>query len=156
MNRPPDPPSRPLADDTAAGATTGNDAGAHHEATSPFRRRGWAHVAAIVVLTLSVLYLASLTRMVLLAHRGEQLERGLATEVGALDGQVGRLATAAVYARSDAYVEQWARDERGMARPGDHVMVPVEATLVVSGTQTAATPMPSSWDRLRQWFGGGR
>lgn len=120
-----------------------------------FQRRGWSHVAAIVVLTLVVLYLASVTRMVLLARRGEQLERGLATEVGALDGQVSRLATAAIYARSDAYVEQWARDERGLARPGDHVMIPVAATGTVTGTRSSATPAPSTWDRLKRWFGGG-
>jgi hypothetical protein len=120
-----------------------------------FRRRGWTHVAAIVVLTLVVLYLASLTRLLLLARRGEQLERGLATEVGGLDSQVSRLATAAVYARSDAYVEQWARDERGLVRPGDHVMIPVAATGTITGTPSVATPVPSTWERLKRWFEGG-
>ncbi|PJF40718.1 MAG: hypothetical protein D6737_03500 [Chloroflexi bacterium] len=41
------------------------------------------------------------------------------------------------FVASDAYVEQWARDEGKMVRPGEHLVIPVP-----SGINIEATPVP--------------
>jgi hypothetical protein len=53
------------------------------------------------------------------------------TEVEALRREQGDLIALRDYVRGDAYVEQWARDEGKMVRPGEVLVVPVPSGLVI-------------------------
>lgn len=75
-------------------------------------------------------------------------------EIEALEQENAGLTRQRDYVRSDAYVEQWARSEGKMARPGEVLVVPVpvarqaEATpepqIVFTDVQTTP-PEPESW-----------
>lgn len=58
-------------------------------------------------------------------------------EIDALRLEQGALITERDYARSDAYVEDWARDDGKMVRPGEVLVIPVPA-----GEGIEATPVP--------------
>lgn len=59
------------------------------------------------------------------------------TEISELQAEQADLTALRDYVRSDAYVEQWARDDGKMIRPGEVLVVPVP-----SGRSIQATPAP--------------
>lgn len=59
------------------------------------------------------------------------------SEIEQLRAEQAELTAQRDYARSDAYVERWARDDGKMIRPGERLIVPVP-----SGVSIAVTPTP--------------
>ena len=119
--------------------------------------RGWSRIGKIVVLTLVCIYAAKLSGLALETHRATQAAEGMAGEVQRLDLEVRAPETAAAKAGTDAQVEEWARNNGDLARPGDQVVIPVAAT-----PTPAAAPIPveagadrSAWQRLMGWLRGG-
>jgi cell division protein FtsB len=117
------------------------------------RRRGWWRVAAVVALTIGVLYLVHLANGAVALHRARDSEASLAAEVNSLETEVPAIATAVVTATSDAYAEDVARTSRNLAQPGDHLVVPVPA---VTPTPSGGAPATGGgWlDRLGRWLRG--
>ncbi|MDX9953719.1 MAG: septum formation initiator family protein [Anaerolineae bacterium] len=59
------------------------------------------------------------------------------------------------YVQSDAYIEAWAQEQAGMARPGETLVVPLAATMTPTPTPlpelTPSTP-PASQPFWVQWW----
>jgi hypothetical protein len=118
------------------------------------RRRGWTRIAAVMLATLSVVYLVRLGGLVAANHRAAETESRLAAEVAALETQVPAIDDLAETATADTAVEAWARTERNWARPGDHVVVPVTATVGAGTTSPSPRPGPGWWERFTRWVRG--
>lgn len=121
------------------------------------RKKGWARVGAVVILTLALIYVVRLTGLMLTARQAAQVESGLAAEVSTLHQEIHALATLSTTAGSPAYVEQWARDNRHLIKPGDHPVEPV-AGGSTSGPGAPAGKAPAGegwWERFTRWLGGG-
>jgi hypothetical protein len=79
-------------------------------------------------------------------------------EIEGLRQEQGELLATRDYVQSDAFVEQWARDEGKMIRPGDVLVIPVPAGGAVEPTTVAeedvpvetAPPEPEPW---MLWWG---
>ena len=116
-------------------------------------RRGWWRVAVVVVLTLFAVYIMRLaTGGVALKRAGDQESR-LNTAVAVEETAVARIEEAVTTAESDAYAEEYAREKRNLAQPGDRVVVPVPAATTEGG------PAPSDasgdwWERFQRWLRG--
>lgn len=119
------------------------------------RKRPYVRIGAVVVLTVSMVYLAKLGGLSMATHRAREVEQDLSTDVAELQSSVDALGTSVHDAESDSQVEHWAREDRKWVREGDQAIVPVPAT----SASGAATPTPSSedgaWERFRRWLGGG-
>jgi cell division protein FtsB len=120
---------------------------------SDARRRGWARVAAVAVLTLGAVYAFQLASLALATRQARRIEAAERAQVAQLATQVAALETATHDAGTDAYVERWARENRKWARPGDHVLAPVAATPVLTPTPVAVPPAGESpLDRFWRWL----
>jgi cell division protein FtsB len=75
---------------------------------------------------------------------GTEVAYSRATKV-ALDTQVA-------YATSDRAVEDWARDEAHMARPGDKVIVPVTPANETPQPVIQVTPTPTTVENWQVWW----
>lgn len=98
-----------------------------------------------------------MVRLISLAMAVEQVkvyERQIGEDVARLESDVEALDELTEHVQTDEYVEEWAREERGMVKPGD---VPI--MVVPSSTDAAAQPSdgvnerrPGVWERIRSWF----
>jgi cell division protein FtsB len=78
-----------------------------------------------------------------LAHRlGEEVDR-LEQAVATQEARSAYLTATLAYVQTDEYVEQWAREEAKMAKPGEVVMIPV---VRADGSEPAAAPLPQLED----------
>lgn len=118
--------------------------------------KGWSRIGMIVVSTLVIIYAVKLSGLALEAHRATQAAKGMEGEVRRLTLEVHALETAAAEAGSDARVEQWARENRNMARPGDQVVMPVAVTPAPTVVPAAieSSGRRSAWQRLVGWLRG--
>jgi cell division protein FtsB len=66
-------------------------------------------------------------------EEAEQLEQALATQ----EAQQAYLTATLTYVHTDAYVEEWAREEAKMAKPGEVVVIPIVGK---GGQAPASTP----------------
>lgn len=102
----------------------------------------------IAVLVLVLLLMNFNQRMVLLTKlRGQEKE--LIEEYSHLQATESALETQIAYANSDEAVEEWAREEAGMAQSGDIpiVLLPGSDEFI----QPAPTTAPQTVDRVEQW-----
>jgi cell division protein FtsB len=80
---------------------------------------------------------------------------GMETEIAALQQEQQRLIDERDFAQSEAYVEQWARGEGKMVRPGEVLVIPRPIAPVVQATPTplplivdveTTAPEPETWE----------
>jgi len=76
----------------------------------------------------------------------------LGTEVGYLQATKAALETNAAYATSDKAVEDWARKEAHMAKPGDQVIIPVTPANQTLQPKVEVTPTPRSVENWEVWW----
>ncbi len=62
------------------------------------------------------------------------------------------LDTQAAYATSDQAVEDWARDEAHMARPGDKVIIPLTPVGQTPVPEVVVTPTPTTVENWQVWW----
>ena len=55
----------------------------------------------------------------------QEAHRQVLADIEALRAEQARLIAERDHARSDAFVQRWARDEGKMVRPGEHLVIPV-------------------------------
>lgn len=120
----------------------------------PPPRRGSARVVGVVAAVVVVLFAARLAGLYQATRLAARSEAQLAGEVAALGTEVGALQTQQAVAGTDAYVERWAREERGWVRDGDQPFAVAVVTALPSPTPTAPAPPPGMVDRLRGWLRG--
>ena len=68
--------------------------------------------------------------------------------------EVGLINEAVATAESDAYAQQWGRERRNLAQPGDRVVVPVPAATDASEESAETTEDEQWWQRFRNWLRG--
>jgi cell division protein FtsB len=79
----------------------------------------------------------------------------VSAEISTLEAQQAQLTSQRDYVLSDAYVEQWARSDGKMVRPGEHLVVPVPSSvdaaaataepIIVPESVQIASDQPPSW-----------
>jgi cell division protein FtsB len=113
-----------------------------------------ARIAAVVVLTIALVYCLKLAGLALATRQARRTEAAQQAEVARLATQVAALESATRNAASDGYVERWAREERKWAQAGDHVLVPVAATPVATPAGPAPPGAEDPLDRFWSWLNG--
>jgi cell division protein FtsB len=111
----------------------------------PVLARVWIGVAIVAV----ILVLGDLNRRMADALRLERESAVAQTVVASLESENARLQTQIVAATSGALVEEWARRESKMVRPGEHLMVPIPpqgGTPQATPSPTSRPLLPSRWD----------
>lgn len=76
----------------------------------------------------------------------------LGTEVSYLQATKIALQTNVAYATSDQAVEDWARKEAHMAKPGDKVVIPLTPASQTLQPQITATPTPQYVENWEVWW----
>jgi cell division protein FtsB len=110
--------------------------------------RFWVGVAILA----GLLILGDLNRRMSNSRRLEQDAVRAATEVASLEADNARLATQIAAVTGDVLVEEWARREAKMIRPGDHLVIPIAPPGPTAGTAATPTPpppLPSPWEIWR-------
>lgn len=84
-------------------------------------------------------------RQLLLWNRMHTEAQRLEAEVDAAAARNEDLVATLEYVQTDEYVEQWAREEARLARPGEVVVIPLEEpeAPTVREAEEGATPMPT-------------
>jgi cell division protein FtsB len=116
------------------------------------RRRAWARVVAVAVLTVAAVYVVRVLDLAVAVQRAERVESELATEVTVMAAEVAVLQTAAAEAQSDAAVERWAREQRGLARDGDKSLVVVAPSPPPGSGPRSDASATDPWSRFRAWL----
>jgi hypothetical protein len=98
--------------------------------------------AAIVVLTIALFLVIDFGRRTTAGYYVSQTEKRLIAEIEALLEQQEMLKQRRDYVQTDAYVEQWAREQAHMVRPGDRRLIVV--TRPASSTPAEDQPLPTS------------
>lgn len=89
------------------------------------------------ILAIGLALAINLSSLINSARPLQEKHRQLSDEITRLEREQANLIVERDYARSDAYVENWARNEGKMVKPGDVLVVPVP-----SGLNLEATPIP--------------
>lgn len=76
----------------------------------------------------------------------------LSTEVGYLQMTKMSLETQVGYATSDQAVEDWARKEAHLAKPGDQVIIPLTPASQTLQPQVTPTPTPQKVENWQVWW----
>ena len=79
--------------------------------------------AAIVVLTITLFLIIDLGRRTTAGYYVSQAEKNLQAEIRAELARKQRLIERLEYVKTDAFVEQWAREQARMVRPGDRPLI---------------------------------
>lgn len=115
---------------------------------------------AIIVLTITIFLVIDFGRRTTAGYYASQAEEQLQQEIQDLLQQQAELRERRDYVGSDQYVEEWARKDAHMARPGDQPLVLVtpqspqaRIELAQSTTAPPATPVPN-WYRWWLLFFG--
>ena len=82
-------------------------------------------VLAFVGLLLAIYFTYSFAKVALVGYQLRQTKEKLREEVAALQAEVAELEATKTYVQTDEYIEQAAREEFKMSRPGDQVVVPL-------------------------------
>jgi cell division protein FtsB len=118
--------------------------------------RGVKRVTLVVALTLSVLYVVHLSGLVLKNRRAVEAEQHLSAQLDRERGAVEAIETETDRAYTDAYAEEFARNELKWVQPGDRaiVPVPVDPTATPSPPATPPEAEPGLLRRLRSFLRG--
>lgn len=122
------------------------------------RKRGFssislAQVMAFIGLILAGYFLVGFGKVALVGHQLRSSKAALQAEVAALEKDVADLEAKKAFVGTDEYIEQAAREEYKMSRPGDQVVVPVfEDEEVSSSQQTRQPAPPTPTEPWRGWW----
>ncbi|MFQ5594167.1 MAG: septum formation initiator family protein [Anaerolineae bacterium] len=121
------------------------------------RRRGissvsLAQVMAFIGLILAGYFLVGFGKVALVGHQLRNTKAELQAEVTALEEEVADLEAEKSFVQTDEYIEQAAREEYKMSRPGDQVVVPLfqDEGTAASQSPPPARSMPS--EPWRAWW----
>ena len=124
------------------------------EPPTGLRASPWVILAVVA----GILILGDLNSRMANARRLEREARIAATEVAALEGDIGRLRTQLVQVTSGALVESWARRDAKLVLPGERLVVPIAPAGATPEPEGGAEPgegIPGPWEVwLELLFGG--
>jgi hypothetical protein len=114
----------------------------------PSARPTFSRPLVVALVVIGILILGDLNGRMADALRLEQDAGLLRGEVASLEGQQAALQTQIAEVVNDYTVEQWARREAKMVRPGERLVLAVPASGAsepeIPASETAA-PLPSAW-----------
>lgn len=125
--------------------------------TRPKRRRtgqlSGLQVMFAAILAIGLILGLNFTSLISAGRPLQELYSSVSKEIERLEAEQAALLAERDYARSDAYVESWARDEGKMVRPGDVLVIPVPSNVAVESTPEPAPmidvettpPKPENW-----------
>jgi cell division protein FtsB len=113
-----------------------------------------AQVVAFVGLILAAYFIVGFARVTLAGYRMRALKAELETQVAELQDDIAALQEQLEYVQTDEYVEQAAREELKLTRPGDHVVVPLFRGEIVSPEvdRTSFTEPDRTQPPWRAWW----
>ncbi len=120
----------------------------------PVLSRLWIGIAIVAI----ILVLGDLNRRMADALRLERESAVAQTVVASLESESAYLQTQIAAATSGALVEEWARRDSKMVRPGEHLVVPIPAQGGTPQATPSPTPralVPSRWDVWWELLFGG-
>ncbi|HKZ54659.1 MAG TPA: septum formation initiator family protein [Anaerolineales bacterium] len=141
---------RPFSDDAellARDGESGYDPSSMDEDSSTKPR--WNRFAILLLLAFGALILGDLSQRMADAVRLENDRVLLRTEVASLQEENRHLASEMDRAQGDLFVEEWARSEAKMVRPGEMLVVPVPAdgdALATAPSPAPVGPSPKNWE----------
>ena len=108
--------------------------------------------AAIVVLTISLFLIVDLGRRTTAGYYVSQAEKDLKAQIRAELALKQKLMERLEYVKTDAFVEQWAREQARMVRPGDRplILVTPVASLAAPLAAQPSNDAPST-DPVPNW-----
>jgi len=109
-----------------------------------------AQVVAFVGLILAAYFIVGFARVTLASYRARALKAKLEAEVAELEAQITELREKLEYVQTDEYVEEAARTELRMARPGDRPVVPLFRGEAV-GPAVTGVPTAKPEPRIPPW-----
>ena len=109
-------------------------------------------IIGIVALVLLMLLMMNLNSRLSEYFRLSNTRDKLGAEVGDLRATKLALDTQVAFATSDRAVEEWARSEAHLARPGDKVIIPVTPVGQTPVPQVQVTPTVQSADNWQVWW----
>jgi len=121
---------------------------------APFGRRGARRIAGIVAAVLVAVVGFKLVGLYDATRRAASTEAQLSAEIDALGTEIAGLRTQEAVVGTDAYVERWAREERGWIREGDHPFAVAVVTAAPTATAAATPSADGPLDRLGRWLLG--
>jgi cell division protein FtsB len=111
--------------------------------------------AAIVVLTIALFLVIDFGRRTTAGYYVSQTEKRLEAEIETLLAQQAALKARREYVQTDAYVEQWAREQAHMVRPGDRwliVITPPPSAAQAADSQPASIAAPEPVPNWHHWW----
>jgi cell division protein FtsB len=114
---------------------------------------------AIVILTISIFLIIDLGRRATAQYHVSQAEKLVQAEIDSERDLHNRLLAQRDYVASDAYVEEWAREQAHMIRPGDQPVILVtteapRAPLRVTAPQASPAAEVPNWYHWWELFFG--
>jgi len=114
-----------------------------------FRQVSPLQVLLLLVLTVALYFVAGFSGQIYQTRQIAQQTRDLRAQIKHLQSEHATLTQAVSQAGTPAFVEQQARDQLGMIRPGDVPVVIVNAPKPTPpASPTAPAPAPTHW---QQW-----
>jgi cell division protein FtsB len=107
---------------------------------------------AIVILTISIFLIIDLGRRATAQYHVSQAERRLTLEIDDTLAQQTRLEARRDYVASDAYVEEWAREQAHMIRPGDQPVILVTTEAPRTAPRVSAPQAPPAAEEVPNWY----
>ena len=107
---------------------------------------------AIVILTISIFLIIDLGRRATAQYHVSQAERRLTQEIGAALAEQVRLEERRDYVASDAYVEEWAREQAHMIRPGDQPVILVTQEAPRSAPRASTPQASQTAEEIPTWY----
>ena len=104
--------------------------------------------AAIVVLTIALFLIVDFGRRTTAGYYVSQTEKRLEAEIEALLEEQKVLRQRRDYVLTDEYVEQWAREQAHMVRPGDRRLIVVTPPASTTGTEDPQAAAPPAADSV--------
>ncbi|MBL8120744.1 MAG: hypothetical protein JNJ78_24695 [Anaerolineae bacterium] len=92
------------------------------------------------ILAIGLILGLNFTTLVSAGQPLQQLYQQVTDQITRLEKEEGDLIKERDYVRSDAFVENWARDEGKMARPGEVLIIPVPSQSIAEATPEPQQP----------------
>src|SRR5581483_1854004 len=106
-------------------------------------------ILLLLVLTVALYFAAAFAGELIASQRIDREVNSLTQDIGRLRADNQRLTADVAQARSDAFVEQEARDRLGLVRPGD---VPVVVVNAPAPAPPPPPPAPAPKTHLQSWL----
>jgi cell division protein FtsB len=105
------------------------------------------------ILAIGLILGLNFTNLVTTGQPLQQLYNQVTDEITKLQEEQGNLTRERDYVRSDAFVENWARSEGKMVKPGEVLVIPVPSVALAEATPEPTPPIPfeTTTPQLENW-----